>query len=448
VLIGEKLDAEQPVMTPRYARVKHRALFAWAAAAALATAGAARADDAPPPPTVSVPGAPAQGAPPPAPAPATPAELLAAADAAVDAGNLEAAAPIYDRLAREHAASPEAGEARRALKIIAARKPAARQAAATDEPQAATADTVVTRREPYSLRTSERLRLSAWEKLDFGTSAFLYGMSVGFSYSLSSDSNDSDDILPAVAVGAIAYTLGSVAYLQAGKPDRGDLPLVLAISSYVPTTTLLVSSVARENPDPENTALAVVGSGLLAIPAAVLIAREVELDPGDTQLVRDAGFWGLVLGTTGALAFGGETRSIYGFEQYVSPSNRKIAAISLAGLYGGLALGTIAAMNSEVSLERVRVTTWGGYGGTVVGLLLGGASANSDRGAFTGMTIGGAVGLLITFLATSGLDGIPPDDASTTTARRAAPRWTPSLMPIVGVDGQSRTGIGITGAAF
>ena len=117
------------------------------------------------------------------------------------------------------------------------------------------------RREPYSTRTSERLRLSAWEKLDFGTSAFLYGMSVGFSYALSSDTGSADDILPAVALGAIAYTLGAVAYLQMGQPDRGDLPLVLAITSYVPTTTLLVASAVRENPEGQDTAMAVVGSG-------------------------------------------------------------------------------------------------------------------------------------------------------------------------------------------
>ena len=407
--------------------------------AALAATGAAHADDALPAPTVSVPGSPA-------PAPATPAELLTAADAAVDAGNLEAAAPIYERLAREHAASPEAGEARRALRIIAARRPPGAAAAVDDASRPGTTDTVVTRREPYSTRTSERLRLSAWEKLDFGTSAFLYGMSVGFTYSLSSSSGDAGDILPPVAVGAIAYTLGSVAYLQAGNPDRGDLPLVLAIASYVPTTTLLVVSAAQEDPDEQDTALAVVGSGLLAIPAAVIAARQLDLDPGDTQLVRDAGFWGLVLGTTGALAFGGETRTDYGFERYVTPSNRKVAGLGLAGLYGGLVLGTIAAMNSEVSLERVRITTWGGYGGTVVGLLLGAASGNSDRAAYTGMTIGAVGGLLITFLATSGLDGIPPDDAST--AARRAPRWTPSLMPIAGVDGRSHTGLGIAGVAF
>jgi len=364
----------------------------------------------------------------------TPADLLTAADAAVDAGNLEAAQPLYEQLAREHPSSPEAGEARRALKIIGVR----------NRPVPGGGDGVVIRREPYSIRTSERLRLSTWEKVDFGTSAFLYGMSVGFSYSLSSG-NAEDNLLSAMSVGALAYTMGAVAYLQAGNPDRGDLPLVLAITSYVPTTTLLVASAVRENPEGQDTALAVAGSALLAIPAAVIAARKLDLDPGDMQLVRDAGFWGLVLATTGTLAFGGET-SVYG---YATPSDRKVAAFSLAGLYGGLTLGTIGALNSEVSLERVRVTTWGGYAGAILGLMLGAGTDNGDRGIYAGMTIGGVIGLVITFFATSGLDGIPPEDAPTAaTAARQAPRWAPSLLPIAGIDGRSTTGLGLSGAFF
>ena len=110
-----------------------------------------------------------------------------------------------------------------------------------------------------------------------------------------------------VALGAIAYTLGAVAYLQRGDPDRGDLPLALAITSFLPTTTLLVADVASDNPDAKNVALVTAVVGLLSVPVAILAAHHLDLDPGDTQLVRDAGFWGLVLGTTGMLALGGET---------------------------------------------------------------------------------------------------------------------------------------------
>jgi len=374
------------------------------------------------------------------------AELLAAGDAAVDAGNLEAAAASYDRLAREHATSPEAGEARRALKIIAARRAQPPALGAQQAPPADGTVGVVIRREPYSLRTSERLRLTTWEKLDFGTTAFLYGMSVGFSIALSSN----EPSVAPVAIGALAYTLGAVGYLNAGDPDRGDLPLTLAITSFIPTTTLLVANVVSDNPDGHDTALLTAGAGLLSVPIAILAARKLDLDPGDTQLVRDAGFWGMVLGTTGMLAFGGKTiDSGYGFSTYQNPSDRKLFTMSLIGLYGGLGLGTIAAVNSEVSLERVRVATWGGYGGAVIGLLLGAsASSSGDKGLWTGITIGAATGLLITFLATSGLDGIPPEDATAVRAPRRSPRFTPTFMPVADSTGRAHPSLGIAGVMF
>src|SRR5260221_7075973 len=56
----------------------------------------------------------------PAPAATTAANLLAEADAAVDAGNLAQARALFERLVAEHPDAPEVKEARRALKIIAA----------------------------------------------------------------------------------------------------------------------------------------------------------------------------------------------------------------------------------------------------------------------------------------------------------------------------------------
>jgi hypothetical protein len=376
----------------------------------------------------------------------SPAQLLGTADAAIDAGNLDAAAALYDQIVREYPTSPEARDAQRALKIIAAgRKPGAVPGAFVPPLTPAGTTGVVIRREPYSLRTSERLRLTAWEKLDFGTTAFLYGMSVGFSFSLSSDSN-SLSVGP-VAAGALAYTAGAVAYLSAGDPDRGDLPLVLAITSFAPFTALMLANLATDNPDPRHTALLTAGAGVVSVPIAIVAARNLDLDPGDTQLVRDAGFWGLVLGTTGMLAWGGETTNNFGYSQYQYPSSRKISTAGLLGLYGGLGLGVVAAANSEVSLERVRVTTWGGYGGGIIGLLLGGSSNNGDKGLWAGVTIGAAAGLVITFLSTSGLDGIPPEDVALRAPRRQD-RFTPTLLSVTDADGRPRAALGFAGTLF
>jgi len=381
----------------------------------------------------------------------TPAERLAQADAAVDAGDLPLARALYERVVAESPGAPEANEARRALKILAARLAAPAPAASGGDAQPPASSGVVLRREPYSIKTKERLRLTAWEKLDFGTTAFLYGMSVGFSYGLSQRDQSSGAVLPPIALGALSYTLGAVVFLNAANPDRGDLPLALAITSYVPTTTLLVANFAFDHPDGHKTALATATAGLVSVPIAVYAAHELDLDPGDTQLVRDAGFWGLVLATAGTLGFGGSETTYYpGYTSYTAPTGRTIASAGFLGLYGGLGLGLLAAHASDVSLERVRVTTWGGYGGAIVGLLLaeaGGTSGNNEGTAYRGLSVGALAGLVVTFLLTRSLDGIPPEDA-VASARPPKASLTPTFGPMAGIDGQTRAMLGLSGTLF
>jgi hypothetical protein len=303
---------------------------------------------------------------------------------------------------------------------------------------------VVVRDEPYSLKTSERLRLTVWEKVDFGVTAFLYGMSVGLSFSLSQDSKTASSVLTPVALGAVAYTLGAVGFLQLENPDRGDLPLALGITSYVPTTALLAITAADPHASGHTTGTATTVAGLLSIPFAVLAARNFDLDPGDAQLVRDAGFWGLALSTLGTMGFAGHREDWgYGYSSYESPSGRKVAVAGLVGLYGGLGLGLLAASASEVSLERVRVTTWGGYGGAVVGLLLGAGMNNGrDEDIFRGAAIGALAGLVITFASTGSLDGIPDEEPKRTAWHR---RLTPTMVQLAAPNGRPLTGFGLGG---
>ena len=378
----------------------------------------------------------------------TPAGMLSAADAALDAGELDRARVLFEALIKVSPTSTEAGEARRALKALTARAqrrpapaPAAPSVAATDTEAPPANSAVVMRQEPYSLRTKERLRLTTWEKLDFGTTAFLYGMSIGTSFAVGQDTS-SPDVTGPLVLGALAYTLGAVGYLNLANPDRGDLPLALAITSYVPTTVLLLANVASPEARVGRVELAVAGAGLLSIPLAVAVTRRFDLDPGDTQLVRDAGFWGLALATTGTLAFGGDTVDYGGgFTSYQTPSTRKISGAALLGLFGGLGLGMLTASHTEISLERVRVTTWGGYGGALLGTLMGVSSNGGDRDAWAGLTIGALVGLTVTFISTGSLDGIPPENPQVT-----AMNWSPSLLPVRDATGHTSATLGFSRA--
>jgi hypothetical protein len=113
------------------------------------------------------------------------------------------------------------------------------------------------------------------------------------------------------------------------------------------------------------------------------------------------------------------------------------------GLYGGLGLGLIAAHATEVSLERVRVTTWGGYGGAVVGLLLGAGMNNGrDEDIFRGAAVGALAGLVITFVSTGSLDGIPDEEPKRTAWHR---RLTPTMVPLTTPGGRLQTGFGLGG---
>ena len=80
---------------------------------------------------------------------------------------------------------PRRREARRALKILLTRLPAARRSApAPCRPRWSSARSRIRCARP------RRMRLTTWEKLDFGVTSFLYGLSVGVSYGLSVDDGD------------------------------------------------------------------------------------------------------------------------------------------------------------------------------------------------------------------------------------------------------------------
>jgi hypothetical protein len=378
--------------------------------------------------------------------PKDPAKLLGVADGFVDSGDFHLAAGLYQRIVEEFPDSTAAAQAARSLKIIKAGRldmqPAdevvVTPAAPTPAPAIPRDGDTVLRVDPYSVRTAERLRLTTWEKLDFGVTSFLYGMSLGGSYALTLDHED--EATTPIALGALVYTLGAVGYLSVGHPDRGDLPLALAITSYIPTSTLLLSNLLFPDADPKKTGIAVTVAGLAAIPIALVATHALDLDPGDTQVVRDAGFWGLVLGTTSCLAFRADTITVdygggatYSYDR--QPSNRTIATWGAAGLFGGLGLGALAAAHSELSLERIRVTTWGGYGGGLTGALLASGGHGSDQAIFAGITVGAGLGLVVAFLTTGGLDGIPPE---TSVVSRLLPRgMIPAVLSTPGLDAGS-----------
>lgn len=367
--------------------------------------------------------------------------LLAEGDAALEAGERLRAIQFYNRVMREYPGTEEARAARRALRLndlIGARPaPAVEEAPPETVPTREAGETVVGpeatpegivifRKEPYSLQTSERVQLSTWEKIDFSVTAFTYGTSIGISWAIASDPDDAS--FGSVTFVTALYTLGSIAYLNSGDPDRGDLPLVLGITSYLPTTTLLALNLPEDHPSSTETSMAVALSGTAAVPIALGAARRFNFDPGDAQLVRDAGFWGLILGITGLSSL------------VEDPSGSQVAATGLAGLYGGLGLGLLAAREMEPSLERVRITTWAGYGGGLLGLMAAATNqGNDDRDPWTGFTIGALAGMTLAYGLSERVDVIPPE---TWFVGRSS-RWRAAVSPLASATGETGWGLSV-----
>jgi hypothetical protein len=362
------------------------------------------------------------------PAPGADPELaLKACDLMVTEGRPTTAIPCFEGLRVQFPGTPQAHDAERALWVLrslpAAPLPSLTPPGPAIPPAGKDSFYVL---EPYSTKTKERLRLSTWEKLDFGISAFLYGMSTGLSFGLATES---DNVVGSMVVGAVLYTGLAGVYVNTAQVDRGDLPLVLGVSSYIPLTATFIT--LATDASASGGAAAVVTSGLLALPAAYWVASATDLDPGDTQLVRDAGFWGAIWGATTALA----TTDDF--------SNRRLGIGGMVGLYGGLGLGLLLASTTDISLERVRVTTWGGYGGTLLGGLVAISDKSTEKGVWAHLAVGSAIGVLVTFAATGSIDA-PPANADFRGRTASVQYLEPTLLPVIDLEGRTRAQAGLS----
>jgi hypothetical protein len=366
---------------------------------------------------------------PPAPDPAA---TLRTCDALLAEGKRAPARTCFEDLRRRYPATPEAHDADRALSLMnaLAPPPPAPAAPPPPSPQAAPGGSPESFYvlEPYSVRTKERLRLTTWEKLDFGISAFIYGLSTGASFG---GASNSDNIVAPMVVGALTYTSLAAIYMNTAQVDRGDLPLTLAITSYIPLTAGLVA-LTTETQDGRAAASMIAASGVVSLPIAYYAAAHTDLDPGDTQLVRDSGFWGAVIGASGALA-------------NRNPRARTVGIAGLVGLYGGMGLGFVAAQHSDISLERVRVTTWGGYGGALLGGLVSLAGNNNDESeVFRDIAIGSALGLIVTFASTGSIDDAPANARFNGPGPVSLRYLEPAVVPVMGRDGRYQARPGLT----
>jgi hypothetical protein len=140
-------------------------------------------------------------------------------------------------------------------------------------------------------------------------------------------------------------------------------------------------------------ALAIAGSGI-GMAAGYLVARKLEISPGDAALVNSGGLWGTA---AGALLAQGIFRS---------PASSTFGWFILGGTSMGVVAGSLLAQHLELSRGHVALIDAGGLGGTGLGFALGyvigvnsGGEDNiqvASRYALGGMALGLLAGAVLT----------------------------------------------------
>jgi hypothetical protein len=137
-----------------------------------------------------------------------------------------------------------------------------------------------------------------------------------------------------------------------------------------------------------------IGGGLVGAAAGLLIARRIDISPGDAALVNSGGMWGTGFSSLLAQAI------------WRRPTGAQFGWLMLGGTSLGVATGSILARKLELSRGHVALIDVGGLAGTGLGFALGSAiGANSRtedtvqvgaRFALGGMVLGLVAGAVFT----------------------------------------------------
>ena len=209
---------------------------------------------------------------------------------------------------------------------------------------------------------------------------------------------------------------------MATRPDRGDLPLVTGIWTYLAMAAAGAVSLLEPTASP-NFGFAVAGASVLALPVSVIATSYFDPDPGDTRLVFDGMLWGGLLGVslapllTGSLA--PRARPL---------SNREFGVGGLLGMHIGGGLALWLARTFHPSLERVRLATVTAYGSVLVSGILAFWLTDRDDHAVAITMAGGALGLAAGFAGGAGHDD-PPDGVRWFDHPVQISTLTPTLLP-------------------
>jgi hypothetical protein len=134
---------------------------------------------------------------------------------------------------------------------------------------------------------------------------------------------------------------------------QDQVPLVEGLILLPATLLVLLLAVLNPYPDPWYITTAIAVAGGLCLPLGLVVGTRLKISGGDAALIRDAGFWGALLGTL--LGMGSTTG--------IQPLP------TLIGLLTGTGAGAVLSRLFEPTLGQVRAVTVSGYLGGMLGLI-------------------------------------------------------------------------------
>jgi hypothetical protein len=202
--------------------------------------------------------------------------------------------------------------------------------------------------------------------------------------------------------GLLAYTLSSAAGIGAGflasfLATRDGVKVgtsSLMIGSGAWGTALLTSLGLGLNVQSHYVYGMAIGGGLLGATAGLLVARRLDITPGDAGLVNSGGLWGTAFGSLLAQSI------------WRRPTGAEFGWLMLGSTSLGVATGALLAWKLELSRGHVALIDVGGLAGTGLGFALGSAighNSNTEdtvqvgaRYALGGMALGLIAGAVFT----------------------------------------------------
>jgi hypothetical protein len=313
--------------------------------------------------------APSTGTPPSTPTAPDARSRFDAARAAFLAGDLSGAARGFDEVARDPAASPGLSEAARVLAETC--REMSRRGLVLREPLTGE------RGAPARVDRSGRGEL-VW----FST---LYGIFVADGLGAVAEVDDGKVYLGLTLAGGGAGLALSLAATRTGPMSRGRAAAIQAATVWTSVNAATICAIA--DTDGKTALGATIASGLVALGATAAATRGRAPSEGDVSLVSSGGFWGLAAGalsltflddpsgpTVGWILLGGTDAGLLAGWALASAndlSRSRVLVIDAAGVLGGLAGVLVPVLASSDSPETYGVASLAGIaGGLVLGTIL------------------------------------------------------------------------------